>query len=77
MVTLTRAPAGYEEKVFLVRGSLNNVLRDINAKGFHKLYIDGGGSPLFGDLAAPLNFKLVDSTTFLDTIVQNYFKRDR
>lgn len=37
----------------------------------------GGGSPLFGDLEAPLNFKLVKSETFLDAIVQNHFVRAR
>lgn len=101
--TLTHVPAGFEEKVFLVRGSLSDVLKEIHSKGFHELYIDGGvtiqnflkedlideiiittipvllggGSPLFGDLTAPLNFTLINSTTFLETIVQNHFKRDR
>ena len=96
-------PEGYEEKVFLVRGSLSDVVKEINSKGCHELYIDGGvtiqnflkedlidemtittipvllggGSSLFGDLATPLNFTLINSTTFLDTIVQNHFKRDR
>lgn len=37
----------------------------------------GGGSPLFGDLNAPLYFKLVKSDTFLDAIVQNHFIRER
>ena len=37
----------------------------------------GGGSPLFGDLEAPLHFKLVKSDTFLDAIVQNHFIRER
>jgi dihydrofolate reductase len=101
--TLTAVPDGYEDKVFLVHGGLSDVLKEINAKGLHKLYIDGGvtiqnflkedlidemtittipvllggGSPLFGDLATPLNFKLKSSVTFLDTIVQNHYKRVR
>ncbi|MGF1765434.1 dihydrofolate reductase family protein [Aliivibrio kagoshimensis] len=101
--TLTRVPAGYEDKVFLVHGELSHVLKEINAKGFQELYIDGGvtiqsflkedlidemtittmpillggGSPLFGNLATPLNFSLESSVTFLDTIVQNHFIRIR
>ncbi|WP_185817546.1 hypothetical protein [Shewanella atlantica] len=35
------------------------------------------GSSLFGDLATPINFPLANSATFLDTIVQNHFKRER
>jgi len=101
--TMTSVPAGYEEKVFLVKGSLKEVLQHINAKGFKNLYVDGGvtiqnflkedlidemiittipvllggGSPLFGDLETPLNFKFNKSETFLDAIVQNHFVRDR
>lgn len=37
----------------------------------------GGGSPLFGDLEAPLNFKLVKSETFLGAIAQNHYVRVR
>ncbi|EIA1582085.1 dihydrofolate reductase family protein [Vibrio parahaemolyticus] len=36
--TMTEVPQGYEDKVFLVKGELN----DLNAKGFNELYIDGG-----------------------------------
>ena len=33
----------------------------------------GGGIPLFGDLQTPQNFNCVDSTIFLDSVVQNRF----
>ena len=36
-----------------------------------------GGSSLFGELATPIDFTLASSATFLDTIVQNHFKRER
>ena len=35
----------------------------------------GGGSPLFGDLAVPINFESVASKVFLDKIVQSHYKR--
>lgn len=101
--TMTSVPKGYEDKVFLVKGPLKEVLVQIHAKGFTNLYIDGGvtiqnflkedlidemiittipvilggGSPLFGDLNAPLNFKFVKSYTFLSAIVQSHFIRER
>ena len=40
--TMTEVPQGYEDKVFLVKGELKDVLTDLNAKGFNELYIDGG-----------------------------------
>ncbi|GIU31781.1 dihydrofolate reductase family protein [Shewanella schlegeliana] len=40
--TLTRVPEGLEGKVFLVKGPLKEVLKQINAQGYHELYIDGG-----------------------------------
>ncbi|MGR5408312.1 dihydrofolate reductase family protein [Vibrio sp. PNB22_8_1] len=40
--TMTTVPQGYEDKVFLVKGELKDVLADLNAKGFKELYIDGG-----------------------------------
>ncbi|MCP3697740.1 MAG: dihydrofolate reductase, partial [Aliivibrio sp.] len=101
--TMTSVPEGYEDKVFLVKGELKEVLKGIHAKGFKNLYIDGGvtiqnflkedlideliittipvllggGSPLFGDLEQPLNFKFVKSEIFLGAIVQNHFVRER
>ncbi len=40
--TMTEVPQGYEDKFFLVKGELKDVLADLNAKGFNELYIDGG-----------------------------------
>ena len=40
--TMTSVPEGYEDKVFLVKGPLKEVLEQIHAKGFMNLYIDGG-----------------------------------
>ena len=37
----------------------------------------GGGYPLFGDLPEPLDFKLLASKMYLDTVVQNHYVRDR
>lgn len=101
--TMTSVPEGYEDKVFLVKGPLKEVLEQIHAKGFMNLYIDGGvtiqnflkedlidemiittipvllggGSPLFGNIESPLDFKCVKTETFLDAIVQNHFVRQR
>lgn len=40
--TLKEVPEKLAEKVFIVNGTLNEVLADIHSKGHHKLYIDGG-----------------------------------
>ena len=40
--TLTQVPAGYEEKIELVRGPLQQVVTTLNQRGFAELYIDGG-----------------------------------
>ncbi len=40
--TMTEVPKYYEEKVFLVKGELKDIVAELNAKGFHDLYIDGG-----------------------------------
>ncbi|ABO22648.1 dihydrofolate reductase family protein [Shewanella loihica] len=40
--TMTEVPQGYEDKVFLVKGKLVDIIADLNAKGFNELYIDGG-----------------------------------
>lgn len=37
----------------------------------------GGGSSLFGDLDQTLGFHHVESRRYLDTIVQNYYRRKR
>ncbi len=40
--TLTEVPQGYEDKVFLVNGELEEVLNQIHQQGYKELYIDGG-----------------------------------
>ena len=40
--TLTSVPEKYDGKVFLVKGTLIEVLKHIHQKGFSNLYIDGG-----------------------------------
>lgn len=40
--TLTQVPAGYEDKVFLVKGELKEVVQNLNEQGYKDLYIDGG-----------------------------------
>ena len=40
--TLSQVPKGYEGKVFLVKGPLQKVVKQLNNKGFNNLYIDGG-----------------------------------
>lgn len=101
--TMTEVPKGYEGKVFLVKGELEHVLKDIHQQGYQTLYIDGGvtisnflnkdlidemiittiptllggGSPLFGELAEPLNFELVKSEVMLGQLVKNTYIRQR
>ncbi|UTW65449.1 dihydrofolate reductase [bacterium SCSIO 12643] len=40
--TLREIPEKYADKVFLVQGSLTEVLKQIHDQGYHRLYIDGG-----------------------------------
>jgi len=40
--SLTNIPEIYENKVFLVKGTLREILGHIHKKGFYNLYIDGG-----------------------------------
>ncbi|WP_341224425.1 dihydrofolate reductase family protein [uncultured Arcticibacterium sp.] len=42
--TLTKIPAQYEDKAILTKGTLNQILARIHAKGFYSLYIDGGST---------------------------------
>ncbi len=37
----------------------------------------GGGFPLFGDLASPLEFEHISSELYLDEVVQNHYRRKR
>ncbi len=40
--TLTKVPSGYEEKAFIVKGSVEEVVEKLEKKGHKDLYIDGG-----------------------------------
>ena len=40
--TLTQVPEGFEGKVFIVNGELQNIVKNLNQLGYHNLYIDGG-----------------------------------
>lgn len=101
--TLEEIPESHKTKAFLVKGTLTEILSQIQEKGFKRLYIDGGttiqsflredlidemvistipvllggGSSLFADLPKHLEFELVKSTTFLNQITQNHFRRKR
>jgi len=39
---LKSIPESHQDKAFLITGSLKEVLSQIHAKGYHRLYIDGG-----------------------------------
>ena len=40
--TLSEIPKSHKDKAFLVKGTLTEILYQINNKGFNNLYIDGG-----------------------------------
>lgn len=40
--TLKELPESHAGKTFLVKGTLTEILEQINEKGFHRLYVDGG-----------------------------------
>jgi len=40
--TLKEVEEKYKDKVFLLNGSVQEVLEQIHSKGYHRLYIDGG-----------------------------------
>ncbi len=42
--SLKEIPEKYAERVFLVKGTLTEVLDEIHANGHHRLYIDGGAT---------------------------------
>ena len=52
---MAKVPQGYEEKVFLVKGELKDIIEELNAKGFNDLYIDGGAT-----IQSFLNEDLID-----------------
>lgn len=41
--TMTEIPEKLKDKVHLVKGTLSEILQQIHEKGYHRLYIDGGG----------------------------------
>ena len=41
---MTEVPSEYEGKVFLVKGTLKEILTQIHSKGHTRLYIDGGST---------------------------------
>lgn len=40
--TLRRIPEGLQNKVFLTKGSVQDILKEVQEKGYENLYIDGG-----------------------------------
>ncbi|MCJ8345756.1 dihydrofolate reductase family protein [bacterium] len=40
--SMTSIPQAYQDKVFLVKGPLKDILKDLKNKGYKNLYIDGG-----------------------------------
>ncbi len=40
--TLKEIPESFRDKVYLVKGTLTEILAQIHQKGFYRLYIDGG-----------------------------------
>lgn len=40
--SLKNIPEEYENKAFLVNGTLKEILKEIHVKGYYRLYIDGG-----------------------------------
>ena len=40
--SMTEIPEKLQDKVYLVKGTLNEILEQIHQKGYHRLYIDGG-----------------------------------
>lgn len=101
--SLTSVPSGYEDKVTIVNGSINEIVTRLNADGYKQLYIDGGktiqsflnsdlidemvittvplliggGIPLFGSLASPLEFRCKSSTAYNNGFTQSHFVRYR
>ena len=101
--SLTSIPSGISKNIYLVKGTLTNVLDQLHNRGHHRLYIDGGktiqsfldedlidemiittipvvlggGIPLFGSRETSLLFHAVESTVFLEKVVQTRYIRAR
>ena len=59
--TLHEIPESHKGKAFLVKGSLQDILRQIHEQGFHRIYIDGG-TTIQNFLKADLIDEIVIST---------------
>ena len=101
--SLAQIPEGYQDKAFLVRGELSEIIAELKQQGYMDLYIDGGatiqsfltedlideiivtsipvllggGTPLFGELASPLHFRLAHSEVLLGSLVKSHYVRQR
>lgn len=42
--TLVEIPESHREKAFLIKGTLSEIIGQINKKGYNRLYIDGGST---------------------------------
>ncbi|HCI71359.1 MAG TPA: diacylglycerol kinase, partial [Balneola sp.] len=40
--TLTEIPVGLNEQVYFLKGTIEEILKQIHSKGYYNLYIDGG-----------------------------------
>lgn len=40
--SMTKPPHGYEDKVIIIKGTLNEVLEKMHANGHYRIYLDGG-----------------------------------
>ena len=101
--SLREVPGELNDKVTLINGTPQEILKKVHEKGYFNLYIDGGrtvqnflredlidelrittipillggGFPLFGDLASPLEFEHIESKVFLNQLVQDHYRRKR
>lgn len=101
--TLTNLSTEWDDKVEILSGSLQDVIRHLNGRGYDHLYIDGGqtvssfleadlidelilttipiilgkGIPLFNPIDKMLRFSLIQTSIFLEQIVQRHYRRER
>lgn len=87
--SLSKIPATYSDKAFLLQGNVTQVLYNIHHKGHQNLYIDGGytsvdlpiilgaGIPLFGKITQSSDWQLKQTQTFLNQVVQNHYTKKR
>ena len=53
--SLRQVPEGYEKKAEIIKGDLQNIVNNLNSRGFNTLYIDGGKT-----IRSFLNLNLID-----------------